>query len=240
MHSVARSVRRLLRRCLPGHSAEALPPLPAGLRLHVGAGQVLLDGYENIDAYSNSNRPEFFQTEVTRFARAETLDELYEPESVAEIRCHHLFEHISILDVDRTLQGWNRILKFGGLVWIEVPDFEGCARRILALRREEDKEIFYRHVFGSQFGPGEYHRNGFTSRRLIGLLGDYGFHTRLAFVKWTRRVPCKPQMHYPSDPPLPDLTVKAIKVGLPRAEIADSGWTHIAYRRGYPNAALKI
>jgi SAM-dependent methyltransferase len=213
--------------------------LPEGIRLHVGAGQNIIEGYENLDAYDNEQRPDFFQTQVKQFVRAEALDTVYQPESVAEIRCHHMFEHISMLDVDRTLQGWNRILKPGGLLWIEVPDFEGCARQILKLKREDDKEIFYRHIFGSQVGPGEFHYNGLTARRLIKLLQNYGFEVKLAYVIWTRRVPRKPDMFYPSDVPLPDLTVKAIKVGSPKPEVINAEWTYIAYRKQYPNPELE-
>jgi hypothetical protein len=229
----------LMRRYLSRQSMDLLPPIPDGLRLHVGAGQNILDGYENLDGYDNEQRPEHFQTQVTKFIRAEVLDTVYPPESVSEIRCHHVFEHISILDVDRTLQGWNRILKPGGLVWIEVPDFEGCARQILKLKREDDKEIFYRHIFGSQVGPGEFHSNAFTAKRLIKLLENYGFEVRLAYIKWTRRVPRKPDMYYPSDIPLPDLTVKAIKVSSPKLNAINAEWTHIAYRKQYPNPELE-
>ncbi|MDD1753947.1 MAG: class I SAM-dependent methyltransferase [Methanotrichaceae archaeon] len=227
-----------LRRKLSGQPSRLLPVIPDGIRLHVGAGQNLIDGYENLDAYDNEQRPEYFQTQVKKFVHAEILDTIYQPESVAEIRCHHVFEHISMLDVDRTLQGWNKILKPGGLIWIEVPDFEGCAKQIVSLRREEDKEIFYRHIFGSQMGPGEFHYNGFTAKRLIKLLEDYGFKIKLAYVIWTRRLPRKPDMCYPSDVPLPDLTVKAIKVGSPKPEVIIAEWTHIAYRRQYPNPAF--
>ena len=228
----------LLRQHVLRQTVSLLPPIPDGLRLHVGAGQNILEGYENLDGYDNEQRPEHFQTQVTKFIRAEVLDTGYQPESVAEIRCHHMFEHISMLDIDRTLQGWNRILKPGGLVWIEVPDCEGCACQILKLRREEDKEIFYRHIFGSQMGPGEFHYNGFTAKRLIRLLEDYGFEVKMAYVHWTRRIPRKPDMFYPSDVPLPDLTVKAIKVGSPKPEVINAEWTHIAYRRQYPNPDL--
>lgn len=229
-----------LRRHLFRSEFQLLPPTPKGLRLHVGAGQTMLEGYENLDAYGNADRPDFFQTPITESARAETLDLRYDPESVAEIRCHHVFEHVSLLDVDRTLQGWNRIMKPGGLLWIEVPDFEWCARQVLRRRREENKEIFWRAIFGSQVGPGEFHRNGFTARRLIKLLEDYGFEVRFAYVRLNRRIPRKPDMFYPSNSPLPDLTVKAVKIGPPKREVIDADWTHIAYRRLYPDPALAV
>ena len=230
--------RKLLRQpaSLPDLLSDCLlPPRPDGLRLHIGAGQNILDGYENLDGFDNERRPIHFQTQVKKFVRAEIIDTVYQPESVAEIRCHHMFEHVGMLDVDRTLQGWNRVMKVGGLLWIEVPDFEGCARQILRLRREEDKEIFYRHIFGSQMGPGELHCNGFTAKRLIRLVTDYGFHVKLAYVQWRRRGPRKPDMFYPSHLPLPDVTIKAIKVGPPKSSMVNAEWTYIAYRRQYPH-----
>lgn len=213
-----------------------LPPSVDGPRLHVGAGQRMLDGYENLDAYDNEHRPDYFQTQADGFIRAELLDTRYAPDSVAEIRCHHVFEHIGILDLDRTLRGWNRILKTGGLVWIETPDFAGCAKMILGGKREEEKEIYYRHLFGSQVGPGEFHFNGLTAPRLMRLLEGYGFSVKLAYTEWKRRTPRQPDMYYPGgDAPLPDLTVRAIKVGSPTPEVLAAEWTHIAYRRRFPN-----
>jgi len=227
-------VQSRLRGCPP--QELLLPPPVDGLRLHVGAGQRILPGYENLDAYDNEHRPEYFRTEVSRFVRAELLDTAYVPDSVAEIRSHHVFEHIGILDLDRTLQGWNRILKTGGLVRIEVPDFAGCARRILSRRREEEKEVFYRHLFGSQVGPGEFHFNGLTAPRLMKLLEDYGFTVKLAYVEWKERPPRLPSMHYPgTDFFLPDLAVLAIKTGPPSPRVLAAEWTHIAYRRQFPN-----
>ncbi len=224
---------------LTGKSYQMLPPLPDGRCLHVGAGQDLVDGYENLDGYSNDQRPDHFQTTVTKFCRAETLDCVYATNSVAEIRCHHVFEHISILDVDRTLQGWNRVLEPGGLVWIQVPDFEGCVRQIRRLKTEAEKEIYYRHIFGSQMGPGELHKNGFTASRLIALLSDYGFETCVAYVEWIPREPLPVVMSYPCNLPLPDLTIKAIKIGPPKPEIVSAEYTPILYRKMHPNPDLE-
>jgi predicted SAM-dependent methyltransferase len=201
----------------------------------VGAGLNLLEGYENVDGYDNEQRQDFFQTPVTKFVKAEALDATYEPDSVAEIRIHHVFEHISMLDVDRTLRSWNHVLKMGGLVWVEVPDFGGCAREILRSDSEADKEIYFRHIFGSQMGPGEFHKNGLTAPRLIKLLADYGFETKLAVVRWSIRKPHPIHMCYPKSFPLPDLTIKALKVGAPSPRLDDAPYTHINYRKVYPN-----
>lgn len=204
-----------------------------GARLHLGAGQTLLEGYENLDGYDNEERPEHFKTEVKNFVRAEKLDEHYGPETVAEIRCHHMFEHISILDVHRTLTGWNKVLKKGGLVWIEVPDFEECSKRILKSQNQEQTEILFRHIFGSQFSKGEYHNNGWTASRLIYYLSRYGFKVIVAYSIDVQRVPVPVIFDYPVNLPLPDLTVKAIKISEPDPELEDSKQTNIVYRRHF-------
>jgi hypothetical protein len=134
------------------------------------------------------------------------------------------------------LRAWNTVLKMGGLVWIEVPDFEGCARQILRAGSEADKEIYYRHIFGSQMGPGEFHKNGLTAPRLIRLLADYGFETKLAVVRWNIRKSSPVDMSYPKNLPLPDLTVKAIKRGEPKPGLDDAPYTHICYRKVHPNS----
>lgn len=210
----------------------------AGIRLHVGAGQTVLAGYENLDGYPNPERSPAFPTKATKIVRAEILDEAYEANSVNEIRCHHVFEHISLLDLDRTLRGWNRILRPAGLLWIEVPDFEACARKILTLKDEAAKEVYFRHIFGSQIGPGEYHLNGLTAERLIFLLREYGFAVNVAYTEWTLRHPSKPTFMYKVNAPLPDLTVKAIKTGPPSPELEQAEWTAITYRKLYPNPEL--
>ncbi len=217
--------------------SKFLPPPIEGIKAHVGAGQNIREGYDNIDAYPNIHRADYVQTTVDKFARAETLNTLYQPNTLAEIRLHHVFEHISILDLDRTLRTWNKLLKMGGTVFLEVPDFDACVRRILALGDDARTEIFYRHIFGSQFTAGEYHRNGLTPRRLTRLLEQYGFEVTLAYTQWTFRSPNPLHMNYPFNEPLPDLTVAAKKIGEPRAR-ANEQWTHESYRERYPNLEI--
>jgi SAM-dependent methyltransferase len=125
----------------------------------------------------------------------------------------------------------------GGTVFLEVPDFDACVRRILALDDDARTEIFYRHIFGSQFTAGEYHRNGLTPRRLTRLLEQYGFEVTLAYTQWTFRSPNPLHMNYPFNEPLPDLTVVAKKIGEPSAR-SNQLWTHESYRERYPNTEL--
>ncbi len=224
------------RRMLP---SAFLPRIPAGLRLHVGCGSTHLDGYVNVDAYAEGERPSEFKVDADRFARAETLDREFGRGSVSEIRCHHMLEHVGLLDLDRTLRGWNQIMMKGSLLWVEVPDFEGCARAILHPgRHPERSEVFWRHLFGSQTARGEIHQSGFTAQRLIWLLEKYGFDVHIAYVRKVRRSRQYPEFNYPSNLPLPDLTVMATKVRAPDEAFLRSNWTFIKYRRLHPNPDL--
>lgn len=204
------------------------------IRLHVGCGQNILPGYINIDGYDNQDRPDFFQTEADLILRAEELDVEFVPGSVEEIRCHHMLEHVSLVDLSRTLACWNGVLRMQGLLWIEVPDFGECARRILESDDEAANEIYYRHIFGSHFGPGEVHMNGFTERRLRWLLQVHGFEIFEVVRSEYARQPVAETFVYEKNLPLPDLTVKARKVAAPSPEVDTSANTPFSYRRRYP------
>lgn len=183
----------------------------AGWKLHLGCGGTCFKDYVNIDGFDDAHRPGGNPVAADLILNACDLEGWFEPGSVAEIRTHHMFEHISVLDVHAVLLSWRRLLAEGGLLWIETPDFEACSRRILELDDEEAKEVYYRHIFGSQFGPGEYHLNGLTTSRLSHLLGKYGFRVIETVTEEVTLKPVDPIFLYPTNPPLPNLTVKAMK-----------------------------
>ncbi len=139
------------------------------LRLHLGCGEIYLDGYVNVDAYPSPKAPR----PPDRILRVEDVD--YEPGSVDEIYTAHVVEHLSRDEVLRALPRWHRVLRPGGLLTIEVPDAEAIMRRLLAQRREEDKDLYYYLLLGTQETPGEFHKGGYTFPRLRRLLTAAGF-----------------------------------------------------------------
>lgn len=63
------------------------------LKLHLGCGEVYLDGYRNID-YPPSEHTVQTQTKVDEYA--DILRELVYPRaSIEEVRLHHVFEHFT-------------------------------------------------------------------------------------------------------------------------------------------------
>jgi len=99
----------------------------------------------------------------------------YEPNSVDEIRSVQCLEHVSMSEGPRVLRYWHGLLKPGGVLHVDVPDFEETARQLLAQPDEASKEWFYRLVYGSQKNEYAFHKNGFSPARLERLLREAGF-----------------------------------------------------------------
>src|SRR5437870_8578268 len=59
---------------------------------------------------------------VDRYARVDALP--YPPGSADEIRSVQVLEHVEMRRVPAVLRHWHEILKPGGLVHVDVPDFE--------------------------------------------------------------------------------------------------------------------
>ncbi len=104
--------------------------------------------------------------------------------SVSAIYTSHTLEHVGHREVLDTLREWHRVLKPGGWIVINVPDFEWACERWLANFRagEPTGSEYYRHwsdfwsiFFGTQEHEGEYHKTGFTDVSLRDALERAGF-----------------------------------------------------------------
>jgi SAM-dependent methyltransferase len=110
---------------------------------------------------------------VDRYASVDALP--YPPDSVDEIRSVQVLEHIDMAMAPRVLRHWHDTLKPGGVLHLDVPDFEETARQLLAQPDEPSKDWYYRLIYGSQKNPFAYHRNGFSPARAERLLREAGF-----------------------------------------------------------------
>lgn len=110
---------------------------------------------------------------VDRYARIDALP--YPPDSVDEIRSVQVLEHVGMNEAPRVLRHWRELLRPGGVVHVDVPDFEETARQLLAEPDEASKDWYYRLIYGSQKNTYAYHKNGFSPARLEWLLREAGF-----------------------------------------------------------------
>jgi len=110
---------------------------------------------------------------VDRYAPMDALP--YEPGSADEIRSVQSLEHLSMKEGPRVLQHWHDVLRQGGILHVDVPDFEETARQLLAQPDEPAKDWYYRLVYGSQKNSYAFHKNGFSPARLERMLRAAGF-----------------------------------------------------------------
>ena len=110
---------------------------------------------------------------VDRYAPMDALP--YEPGTADEIRSVQSLEHLSMKEGPRVLKHWHAVLRAGGVLHVDVPDFEETARQLLAQPDEPSKDWYYRLVYGSQKNAYAFHKNGFSPARLERMLREAGF-----------------------------------------------------------------
>lgn len=108
-----------------------------------------------------------------RFQDITALD--YRPGSAELIVCVQTLEHLTKGEVDRALSNWHSILKPGGVLHIDVPDFEETAKLLLAQESEEAKEWYYRLIYGSQKDNFSIHKDGYSEKKLRTILVEHSF-----------------------------------------------------------------
>jgi predicted SAM-dependent methyltransferase len=130
------------------------------LKLHLGCGSKHLSGYVNID-WRKTNATDLV-LDIKKLP--------YPDNSVVRIETYHVIEHLSRYDLIKTLKEWHRVLKIGGQLIIEFPDFDKIVKKYL-----EGDEKQLDGIFGLQRFKSDYHFFGYNFKRLKGLLEGCGF-----------------------------------------------------------------
>jgi predicted SAM-dependent methyltransferase len=146
------------------------------LRLHLGCGQYHLDGYLNIDYPLTEHTLQ----EVSVADEFHDLTDMrYPAETVDEVRLHHVFEHFPRPRAAALVASWRSWLVKGGVLRIEVPDFDATAALVLDDSAPvRDRRVAIRHIFGSNEAPWATHYDGWSESRLRELMDAFGFEVR--------------------------------------------------------------
>ncbi len=139
---------------------DPTPPVP-GLRLNLGSGIDYKPGFLNIDLFDTS-------ADASWDIRKLPLNN----GSVSQIVAYDVIEHIGYDDIIPMFKEWHRVLKNGGEVIILTPDMVSVCENFL---KNPEDDWSYAPVYGNQDGEGQYHKCGFTPRRLFRLFGYAGF-----------------------------------------------------------------
>ncbi|MDH7602776.1 MAG: methyltransferase domain-containing protein, partial [Armatimonadota bacterium] len=164
-------------------ASETLAPVsakyaPVGankpLKLHLGCGYKILDGYVNIDLYSPAADLKLDIVDLSCF----------EDSSVDEIYLNAVFEHLYVFEQIRALAEWWRVLKPGGkLIIHSIPDFDEIVKAYVSKAPGNDGCTFdieevsrYTHgAYGRENKLGQIHKDVFTKPKMKKLLERVGF-----------------------------------------------------------------
>jgi predicted SAM-dependent methyltransferase len=143
------------------------------MKLHLGCGQKYLEGYINVDYPSSEHS---VQEKSVADIHADITQLSYPASSVDEVRLHHVFEHFTRPVACGLISAWRSWLKPGGILHIEVPDFQKTAFMVLnPFSNSHSKSVALRHIFGSQEAHWAVHYEGWTANKLTNLLKNFGF-----------------------------------------------------------------
>lgn len=152
--------------------------------LHLGAGSTRLPHLINCDLYNPDADMKVDATDLSPF----------EQDSIDLIESHHMIEHLGLVEAERALREWHRVLKPGGMLVITCPDLTRiCARWLLytalypVARRPERLERILKMIVGSQEHSGMYHKSGYDARRMRRVLNDAGYVVEFTYARYPRR-----------------------------------------------------
>ena len=98
--------------------------------------------------------------------------------SIDEIHCVHVLEHVTRDKYKPMLREMHRVLKPGGYLYVEVPDFQGTVSRLMGAFEVGDVEaihVWTTSVYGKNERAGMAHYMGFYEGLLRREFRNQGF-----------------------------------------------------------------
>lgn len=134
------------------------------IRVHVGAGEINLQGWINIDARDK----EHIHICTDRIDLGCFTDG-----TLGEIYACHVLEHFSNKEICNLLSIFHRKLKVGGILRVSVPDFD----RLLEIYHDRSKDLsaIILALFGGQEYEFNYHKTAFNEELLRQVLSNSCF-----------------------------------------------------------------
>ncbi|AYQ27191.1 MULTISPECIES: hypothetical protein [unclassified Polaromonas] len=135
-----------------------------GLKIHLGAGPINIQGWISIDA----RQAPHIHLRSEGFALNEFADS-----AVSEIYMCHVLEHFSFEEVGEILRNFRKKLKVGGVLRLSVPDFD---RLVTIYHANGDNlELIKLALMGGQDYEYNFHKSVFNRAALASLLASCGF-----------------------------------------------------------------
>ena len=168
------------------------------IKLHLGCGGNYLGGYINIDAIPT--------LATDKIADITDLSKEYENNSIEEILNEHVIEHLSKEGGKKALKHWYNLLKTGGKLIIECPDFLQTMKQFFDVPLKFQGIGVYadgnrlHNIYGAQDNKYQFHKWGYWPDSMKKILNNIGFK-EIKFVS--------PATYHAQEEPC--MRVKAIK-----------------------------
>ena len=133
------------------------------MKLHIGSGERYLNGYKHVDIIQ---RPHI--DFIADACKLSFLDD----RSVEEIYASHVLEHFTRDEVEGVLCEWWRVLRWGGVIRLAVPDFAAITAEYVS---GKDLDILLGLLYGGQNYEYNFHYQTYDFKRLEKLLNKVGF-----------------------------------------------------------------
>lgn len=183
-------------------AARMTPELaPGAFKLHLGCGPEKRAGWFNVDTNP--------AVEPDLVSSVDALPSIAD-RTVDCIEANHLFEHLTHDQAHSALAEWARVLKPGGELYLELPDFDACVRMLGRYKDERGFDLGMIGIYGwppaiAAEGLPQVHKWGWTRATLVAALQRAGFE-RVEFgpITQTWRVAAKVGR---------DLRLRAVRAG---------------------------
>ena len=133
------------------------------IRLNLGCGDDVKPGWINVDTY---NEAADVKSDVKSFDCPDN--------SVDIVLASHIIEHLQFSEAYDVLLKWKRMLKPGGKLIVETPDFLATCRDFVNAD-EAWRVQLYGQFFATPWIPGQVHYFLYTETQLSGTLAQCGY-----------------------------------------------------------------
>ena len=135
-----------------------------GIRLHLGSGNVNLQGWINIDARKDSH---------IHILEKDFKLEAFADNSISEIYLCHVLEHFTFQEINGLMNIFSRKLEKNGILRVSVPDFDSLIK--IYQLSSNNLEKIHPILLGGQDYVYNFHKSIFNKKKLTKLLKMHKF-----------------------------------------------------------------